>query len=93
MISEAQIVNKLIEVILSKGHSITLAAEGEEFFGPSLDKDELISNSNASDMITIYFPGGFFLIIWGNGNDIISDHSDNAICEAINAEVNHALGL
>lgn len=93
MSSETVIVNKLVETILARGYSIVLAAEGEEFFGPSQNKDEILRNVDAATFMELYFHGGFFLIVWGNGEDIISDYTDNELCREIYAEVERATGI
>ena len=97
MITGGQIVNKLVETILAQGYSIALEAEGEPFLDATRDKDEILRNVDASTFITIVIVQekevGYFLIIWGNDEDIISDYSDNGICRQIDREVTDALGL
>ena len=93
--SEAQIVNKLVEAILAKGYSISLEAEYEPFLDNSRDKDEILRNVDASDymLVKIDESDRWFLLIWGNDEDIISDFAATPLCNEIYEEVRQATGI
>jgi hypothetical protein len=88
---EKRIANKLVRAALAKGYTICVY-EGEDYalkrskkereieaaLG-STDSDTLILRNEAGERV------GSVLLIWGNGEDVISDHTDNA---AINELVN-----
>lgn len=85
---EQEIVESLVSNILDRGFSIDLYGEGELLLSQSLDRNEVLDLVDACDYMEIYFADGQrFLIIGGNGEDIISDCSDTPLCEEIFKEI------
>jgi len=66
--------------------------DGEEWTGLILNESGVYKHlaTTDSDMIRFHRNGksvGWVLLIWGNGEDLISDYSDNEVIRAIVEEV------
>jgi hypothetical protein len=86
---EAEIINRLITAILNHGYCISVY-DGEEYaLERSYNQAAIQEETSATDETTYRMYSregdykGFFWLIHGNGEDVISDHSDNFICEEI----------
>ena len=94
MKTETTICNKLVSCALAAGYAVTVY-DGEEFaLRNSKDRAAIKAAMFSTDCDRLYFWNGrdmvgSVLLIYGNGQDVISDHSDNA---AINALVNSVTG-
>lgn len=87
--TEATIINKLIDDILSRGLLISVQ-DGEEWaVKRSTDPDEIKRDigETCETQIVCRDPDGtfrgWFWLIHGNDEDVISDHTDNEICHEI----------
>lgn len=85
---ERQIATALIKDILAQGCKIELFAEGESICNPTSQENLLLTEMACCDMMELVVTQdgerkGWFMLIWGNGEDILSDFTDNAFCEAI----------
>lgn len=86
---ERRIVGRLVDAGLSMGYSVSVN-DGEEWtVKRSSNRKEIMDALATTDSDTLRFHtsggdrvGGFFLV-WGNDEDVISDHSDNEACEAL----------
>ncbi len=92
---ELAIASKLVTTILAAGHMISVH-DGEEFpLKCSVNHDEIIAAMGSTDSDTLVIRAfnklrvGTILLIYGNGEDLISDHCDNpatlALVEAVGA--------
>lgn len=90
---ETRIANKLVRTLLSKGYAISVNDGEETTVRKSRTFGEIKNalQTTDSDILIVYGPGygriGSILLIWGNEDDLISDHTDN---ETLN-EIIHRL--
>lgn len=92
MASELQIATKLVRAALAAGYSVSVN-DGEAWpVSKSHDEAEILAalQSTDSDTLRLRSPLGDFvgnvLLIWGNGEDVISDHTDNKATRAVVAK-------
>lgn len=92
---ETMICNALVTKALAIGYTVSVY-DGEEFaLKRCADKATIIAALGSTDHDALHFRNadgvkvGVVALIYGNGRDLISDHSDNA---AINALVNSVNG-
>ena len=85
--SEKLVINRLLRETLSKGYWITVKDEEGMVLNQS---DSLISIKNAignSDLTWLHLtnragnPAGSFMLVHGNGRDVIADYSFNNLCD------------
>lgn len=87
---ELPIARHLIRHILSEGFEIALH-DGEEIAVPRTRNFDALNDGLAStdyDNLIIYLSGapkriGAITLIWGNGCDVLSDHTDNETLEKL----------
>lgn len=86
---EAAIATKLVDTLLAKGCTISVS-DGEEWtVKTSTNRDGILNALNTTDADTIRArtPNGDklgdFDLIWGNGCDLLSDHTANDFCEEV----------
>jgi len=91
---EQQIAKKLVRAILSRGYSISVYDSAEFNCGDVTDFDEVLSNLATSGDDRVYFRNdktrgytGWFWLIWGNGEDVLTDYVDNVVCNQIVEEL------
>jgi hypothetical protein len=93
---EAAIARKLVNAALAKGWLVTVY-DGEEIaVSGSADRDAIFDamNSTECDILRFRSPNdepefmGWVALIWGNGEDLISDYSDNKAITALVESVN-----
>ena len=95
---ERPVLLALVKAILKRGYQISIYLEDEPMIEHSSDLAEVIKNLAAGDLdsLVIETDGGnsvgWFSLIYNNGSEhepmiVISDHSDNALCDEIYAEV------
>lgn len=80
--SENKIVKRLLAAILKAKCTVTVYDGEDCVITKSRAKGVIIAalGSTDHDVLHIYHPDGklgFILLIWGNGEDVISDYSDN----------------
>lgn len=88
--TEQRIVGRLVDEILSRGYLLSVN-DGEEWtVKRSADRAEIMAAlaTTDSDLLGIRKEGdklsyGGFSLIWGNGADVIADHSNNELCAAL----------
>lgn len=95
---QEQIITALIAAIFAGGYSITLNDGDDDVLHKSFDADRIIKNMNSTeaDIFKVYNQDqyiGFILLIPGNGDDIVSNHSGNEIIENIVDKVLEDLGV
>jgi hypothetical protein len=88
---EVTICNRLVTKALQAGYMISVH-DGEEYaLKRSTSKRAVIEAMRSTDADTIVFrnadgsKAGAMLLIYGNGEDVISDYSDNAAMNALAA--------
>lgn len=85
---ERRIARQLLAAIFSEpGRSVTVSNGGDETTGLILRESGVYRHlaSTGSDVVTIYERGeqiGWVWLVWGNGEDLISDYSDNEATSA-----------
>jgi hypothetical protein len=90
---EAKIAALLVDAILAAGHSVTIWEGGGYAIKRATDRAAILDAlaSTDSDCVNVFDASGKrlgeVLLIYGNGEDLISDHTDN---DAIQALVDHA---
>ncbi|MCB1423182.1 MAG: hypothetical protein KDJ69_12100 [Nitratireductor sp.] len=97
--TEHRIIRKLVDTILNEG--LKIAVWDEEMFqecGPSSQRTRILGAIAHTGESYLYLWQnntrlGMFQLIHGNDEDVISDLSDNPLCNRIWQEVNDALGM
>ena len=95
---ERPVLLALVKAILKRGYQISIYLEDEPMIEHSRDLAEVIKNLAAGDLdsLVIETDGGnsvgWFSLIYNNGSEhepliVISDHSDNDVCNEIVSEV------
>lgn len=94
---EREIAERLIDKVLADGHVVSVH-EGEDWaIRESMDRDAILASmaSTDADKVYIWKDGerkGWFWLIYGNGNDLISDFVSNTYCcEAVNHAIQEEL--
>ena len=87
---EKDIVRKLVELGLKNGATFVSVHDGGAWcLNRALTVDKVMESVASTDMDTIRFRDandkylGQFDLVWGNGEDVISDHSDNEWCNQL----------
>lgn len=90
---ETQIVNRLIRAALAKGFTISVnddsACDGEWVVNKSANFAEITKALRSTEGDTLRMHGldgrpvAVFCLIWGNGEDVISDCSANSIADQL----------
>lgn len=89
---EMTIAETLVDKILARGLEISLEAEGEPLLENTREKRLIMKEINACDYTVVRADdAGWFLLVWGNDEDIISDYSDNPMCNEIVKEVENEI--
>lgn len=100
-LTERTVARTLIDAILEAGYSISVY-DGEEFNSYDHTTQKDVTDNLATtgeDRLYIRKPDtsddwcGWFWLIWGNGEDLISDYAANDVCEAIVQPIYETLGL
>lgn len=78
---ERKIATALVDEILRRGYTISVFDGEETTLSKSNDREAIFDFLATTDMDTLrLYRGGMhegsILLIWGNGEDLISDHSD-----------------
>jgi hypothetical protein len=85
---ELPIARHFIHNALAQGYELALH-DGEEIAVPRTANFDALNEGLAStdmDTLIVYLGDkrvGSVLFIWGNGTDVLSDHSDNAVINAL----------
>lgn len=92
--TEKKIANALVLAGISRGYTVSVN-DGEEWVvNHSKNIEEIMAALGSTDMDIIRFTDifqeriGSFLLIWGNGGDLVSDHTANDACEELYNDVN-----
>jgi hypothetical protein len=87
---EQQIVTPIIQRALAKGYMVSVDTDGEDYdLYCSTSEQEIFETIFACDYAKVLFHDvrfnrrGFILFIYGNGEDVVSDYSDNDEMEAL----------
>lgn len=91
---EDQIISELLDRALGRGWGVSVY-DGEEVpLRRSHDKAAIIAAMRSTDSDQLHFKGvdganlGCIVLIYGNGEDLISDHTDNGPMAALAEQVN-----
>lgn len=90
---ETEITKKLIQATLDRGLTISVYDEEEYVLLNSKNPDRILGSTGHSDLTSFRLKNdikhhvGTFVLIHGNDEDVISDYSDNALCDEIFNEV------
>lgn len=82
--TETRIAKAIVTAALAKGWKVSVH-DGEEFaLKQSTDKAAIYEAMNSTDSDTLRFRNaggvvGSVMLIWGNDEDLLSDHSDNEV--------------
>ncbi len=95
---QEQIINNLLAAILAGGYSITVNDGDDDVLKYSTDTTRIINNMGATDtdLLKVYQGTeyiGFILLVPGNGDDIVSNHSGNDIITNLVDKVLEDLGV
>lgn len=83
--NERKIAQKLVQAILDRGYSVTVWEGGDFAIKRSRDADAVMQALESTDHDIVRAVNdagevvGRVMLIWGNGDDLISDHTDNAV--------------
>ena len=92
-IIECTIARHLVRLLLGAGYLVSVYDGGETTVRNSRDYETILAALASTSEDSIRFRNedgsekGVFLLIWGNGKDLISDSSDNAATERIQSEM------
>jgi hypothetical protein len=80
---EQKIASTLVKLALANGYEISVWEGGDYAIKQSREADAIIAAlcSTDSDSLVLWDAGvrvGSIVLIWGNGEDLISDHTDRA---------------
>lgn len=95
---ELKIVETLIAQGVAHGGHVVVGGEDDELY-EGQDVGLALKDAQAVEVTWLYFydanykERGAFLIVWGNGDDIISDMSDSAWCDEVFNKVSATFGL
>ena len=87
---------KLVRNLLSRGISVQVKDEEETLLDASRKEDEILGQlcHSGENFLRAFDDNlqhlGTFYLVWGNdpeGEELIADHSDNALCEQVWHEV------
>lgn len=91
---ERPVLLALVKAILKRGHTISVWLEDEPIIENSSDLAEVIKNLAAGDQDVLMIDGdlGWFSLIYNNGFEhepigVISDYSDNHLCNEIISDI------
>lgn len=95
---ERPVLLALVKAILKRGYLITVEMEGECMVEPTTSLDDVIKNLAAGDADVLIFgtengyASGWFSLIYNNGFEhepigVISDYSDNHLCNEIMSDI------
>jgi hypothetical protein len=95
---ERPVLLALVKAILKRGHSASIWLEDEPVIERSSDLPEIIKNLAAGDQDVLMIDGdqGWFSLIYNNGFEhepmgVISDYSDNNLCNEIISDIEEGL--
>lgn len=85
---EREITRKLLHAIFAEPSRCITVDDGEDVTGLILNEKEAYRHlaTTECDWISVYERGcklGTIMLVWGNGEDVISDYTDNAAMEAL----------
>jgi hypothetical protein len=87
---EARIARFLVNDLLSRGLIVSIFHEEGLEVERSQNKNEICLGMAATDIdwVRVHDPVlsktvGVFMLVYGNGEDLLSDHSDNRLCNEI----------
>ena len=91
----------LIKQILNRGFGVSIDLEGEPLLQYSVDLDEIIQNLASGDCEEVFIRTkdkihGWFSLIYNNGSEhdpmaVISDYSDNDLCNEIISDIEEGI--
>lgn len=79
---EARIISALIDAVLSRGYEISIYDGEEMALTRSTDRSKIQAEVAATDLTYLWFSRrgimkGYILCVHGNGEDVLSDGTDN----------------
>ena len=86
---EGSILRCLLLVIVANGYSVTLNDGEEDVIEKSTNIEEIedAARSTDEDYLIVFVASGrkvgAIRLIWGNGEDLISDYTDNAVINSL----------
>jgi hypothetical protein len=80
---EKKIASRLVHDILASGSDISVWEGGDYAIKNSTNKEEVMAALGSTGIDYLYMSYGSILLVWGNGNELISDSSANQLTDNV----------